>query len=109
MSDEYPETHAGQADNATSASPSEVPEVTTDIVTGNVAIEDTDDADTAVVTPARQAESTGDARVDAALYRLDALDEFPVAEHVAQFDAIHKALQDALTAIDDDSTVTRGA
>jgi hypothetical protein len=47
------------------------------------------------------ADGTGDPRVDAALARLDALDELPVAEHVAQFDALHRTLQDALAAIDE--------
>jgi hypothetical protein len=47
------------------------------------------------------ADGTGDGRVDAALARLDALDETPVAEHVAQFDALHRTLQDALAAIDE--------
>ena len=44
---------------------------------------------------------TGDLRVDAALARLDRFDELPVAEHVAEYDAVHRALQDALTAIDE--------
>jgi hypothetical protein len=47
------------------------------------------------------ADGTGDPRVDAALARLDTLDELPVAEHVAQFDALHRTLQDALVAIDE--------
>ena len=45
--------------------------------------------------------STGDPRVDTALARLDRLDELPVAEHVGEYDAVHRALQDALTAIDE--------
>ena len=44
---------------------------------------------------------TGDPRVDAALLRLDGLDELPVGEHVGEYDAVHRALQDALTAIDE--------
>jgi hypothetical protein len=48
-----------------------------------------------------EAGGTGDARVDAALARLDALDELPVAEHVAQYDALHRTLQDALATIDE--------
>ena len=44
---------------------------------------------------------TGDAGVDAAMERLGRLDEIPVAEHVAEYDAVHRALQDALTAIDE--------
>jgi hypothetical protein len=46
-------------------------------------------------------EGTGDPRVDAALARLDRLDELPVAEHVGEYDTVHRALQDALTAIDE--------
>jgi hypothetical protein len=45
--------------------------------------------------------ATGDGRVDAALARLDALAELPVAEHVAQYDALHRTLQDALAGIDE--------
>jgi len=44
---------------------------------------------------------TGDDRVDAALRRLDAVDELPVSDHVAQYDAVHRTLQDALAAIDE--------
>jgi hypothetical protein len=44
---------------------------------------------------------TGDVRVDAALARLDRLDDLPVADHVGEYDAVHRALQDALTAIDE--------
>jgi hypothetical protein len=47
------------------------------------------------------ASGTGDARVDGALARLDRLDELPVTEHVGEYDAVHRALQDALTAIDE--------
>jgi hypothetical protein len=47
------------------------------------------------------AAGTGDPRVDAALARLDRLDGLPVAEHVGEYDAVHRALQDALTAIDE--------
>jgi hypothetical protein len=39
--------------------------------------------------------------VDAALERLDSLDGLPVSDHVEQFDALHRTLQDALTAIDE--------
>jgi hypothetical protein len=46
-------------------------------------------------------DGTGDARVDAALARLEDLDELPVAEHVEQFDAVHRTLQDALATIDE--------
>jgi hypothetical protein len=44
---------------------------------------------------------TGDDRVDAALRRLDAVEDLPVSEHVAQYDALHRTLQDALAAIDE--------
>ena len=39
---------------------------------------------------------TGDASVDAALTALDGLDERPVREHVAVFDAVQGALADRL-------------
>jgi hypothetical protein len=57
-----------------------------------------------VATPAATAgdvAGTGDPRVDDALGRLDRLDDLPVSEHVAEYDAVHRALQDALTAIDE--------
>ena len=41
------------------------------------------------------------AAVDTALGRLDDLQERPVAEHVAVFDQVHRALQDALAALDE--------
>jgi hypothetical protein len=66
--------------------------------------------DIAAARPAQPAQSAdgeiaegtaGDPRVDAALERLDALDELPVSEHVAQYDALHRTLQDALATIDE--------
>jgi hypothetical protein len=51
--------------------------------------------------PAGDEATDGDPRVDAALERLDALDELPVSEHVAQYDALHRTLQDALNTIDE--------
>ena len=42
-----------------------------------------------------------DERVDEALALLDELDEQPVAEHVEVFDAVHRALQDALATLDE--------
>jgi hypothetical protein len=39
--------------------------------------------------------------VDQALARLDGLDDLPVGEHVAAFDAVHRALQDALATLDE--------
>jgi hypothetical protein len=50
---------------------------------------------------AEPANGTGDSRVDDALDRLDGLDALPVTEHVGEYDAVHRALQDALTAIDE--------
>lgn len=43
-------------------------------------------------------EETGDARVDEVLGWLAALDDLPVAEHVAVFESAHAALREALTA-----------
>ena len=36
-----------------------------------------------------------------ALHRLDGLDDRPVDEHVEVFDAVHRALQDALATLDE--------
>ncbi len=41
-------------------------------------------------------ESTGNARIDEALTRLDALDELDINDHPEQFDAIHQALRESL-------------
>lgn len=41
-------------------------------------------------------EPTGDAAVDEAMTVLDGLDERPVREHVAVFEAVHGALSDRL-------------
>ena len=38
--------------------------------------------------------------VDDAVARTAELDDLPVAEHVARFDAVHRALTEALSAID---------
>lgn len=46
-------------------------------------------------------DGTGDERVDAAVRRLEAVDDLPVGEHVAQYDAVHRTLQDALAQIDE--------
>jgi len=46
---------------------------------------------------------TGDERVDAALLRLDGLDELPLAAQVTVFDDVHRLLQDALTGADADA------
>ncbi|HWE91978.1 MAG TPA: hypothetical protein VG317_21125 [Pseudonocardiaceae bacterium] len=40
------------------------------------------------------------ARAERAVAALDELDQLPVAEHVARFDAAHAALADALASID---------
>ncbi|MCU1591732.1 MAG: hypothetical protein JWP11_2988 [Frankiales bacterium] len=42
------------------------------------------------------------APVDLARSRLQDLDEKPVAEHVAVYDEVHRLLQDALAALDED-------
>ncbi|HSK25860.1 MAG TPA: hypothetical protein VK894_03005 [Jiangellales bacterium] len=42
--------------------------------------------------------TTDDPRVQAALARLEALDETPVDEHPAIFEEVHRALQDVLAA-----------
>lgn len=42
-----------------------------------------------------------DLTVEAALAVLDTLDDRPVAEHVEAFDAVHRALQDALVTLDE--------
>ena len=47
--------------------------------------------------PDEDAPGTGDDAVDAALTRLAGLDELPVREHVAVFDAVHGALADRLS------------
>jgi hypothetical protein len=44
---------------------------------------------------------TGDAAVDGALTGLADLEELPVREHVAVFDAVHAALQDRLADVED--------
>lgn len=40
--------------------------------------------------------TTGDPAVDTALTELDGVDDRPVREHVAVFDAVHAALSDRL-------------
>lgn len=40
--------------------------------------------------------------VDSALSRLEALDELPVGDHVVVYDDVHRLLQDALAALDED-------
>lgn len=43
------------------------------------------------------ASSTGHRRVDAAIERLDTLDELPVDEHAAVYNGVHEELRAALT------------
>ena len=42
------------------------------------------------------------AAIDAAVAGTDALEDIPLADHVARFDAVHVALNDALSRIDTD-------
>ena len=46
------------------------------------------------------ADSDLDPALDDAVAGIADLDDVPVAEHVARFDAVHQALADALSAID---------
>lgn len=39
--------------------------------------------------------------VDAAIARLDGLEDLPVSEHVEVYDAVHRSLQDALATLDE--------
>jgi hypothetical protein len=50
--------------------------------------------------PGRPDASGTVASVQAAVATLDELDELPVGEHVARYDALHGRLSDALAAID---------
>ena len=52
--------------------------------------------------------STGDARVDDAVARLDDLAALPVAEHVAVFEYVHERLTEALGDLDVPATVRAG-
>ena len=40
--------------------------------------------------------------VEAALARLDDVDELPVVDHVVVYDEVHRLLQDALAGLDED-------
>ena len=40
--------------------------------------------------------------VESALARLEDLEELPVADHVVVYDEVHRLLQDALAALDED-------
>ncbi len=46
-------------------------------------------------------EGLGDPRVDAAVARLDAAVDRPGAEQVAEYEAVHRVLQDTLATIDE--------
>lgn len=48
------------------------------------------------VTPISDVVRTGDPAVDAVLDQVDALEQVPVEEHVAVFEAAHEALRGAL-------------
>ena len=48
-------------------------------------------------TPSEQATTTGHARVDAVLESLEGLEDRPVAEHVAVFEAAHEDLRAVLS------------
>ena len=50
---------------------------------------------------ARSDGPTGDAAVDEALTRLAELEDLPVRDQVAVFDAVHAALQDRLADVED--------
>lgn len=52
--------------------------------------------------------STGDARVDDAVARLDDLAALPVAEHVAVFEYVHERLTEALGDLDVPAPVRTG-
>jgi hypothetical protein len=54
------------------------------------------DRATAPETDAGDLQTTGDARVDRALLQLEALDAVDVTDHPARYDAIHRALTEAL-------------
>jgi hypothetical protein len=45
-------------------------------------------------------DDTSATAVDEAMAGIADLDQIPVADHVARFDAVHRALADALSAID---------
>ena len=51
--------------------------------------------------PSGPSHPAASARVDAALAHLDGLDDRPVGEHVAAYDAVHRGLQDALATLDE--------
>jgi hypothetical protein len=52
--------------------------------------------------------TTGDARADAALARLDELTDAPLTTHPEIFQDVHRRLQEALTGIDADTPDAAG-
>jgi hypothetical protein len=52
--------------------------------------------------------ATGEPRVDAALVRLDELEELPVTEHRAVFEDVHRRLRDVLGELDAGQTPAAG-
>ncbi len=47
------------------------------------------------------ADERPDTQIGGALAQLDGLDDRPLEEHVAAYDGVHRALQDALALLDD--------
>jgi len=71
------------------------------MVDGPAVVDDSASADPpARVRPAVVRPSTGDARVDDAVARLDDLAALPVAEHLAVFEYVHERLTEALGDLD---------
>lgn len=60
------------------------------------AVHDTDGPDLSAVAPAADVQHTGNPVVDSVLDSLRGLDEVPVSEHVAVFEAAHERLRGAL-------------
>lgn len=50
-----------------------------------------------------EGDTTGDARVDAALARFAELEQAPLAAHPGIFEDVHRRLQETLTGIDEES------
>jgi len=55
-----------------------------------------------------QRPTAGDARVDAALARLDELPDLPVTEHPSVFDDVHRRLEEVLDELDADRLTNVG-
>jgi hypothetical protein len=58
---------------------------------------------------AEPVEPTGHAAIDAALERLDGLDDLDISAHPAEFDAIHRVLRESLANAGRDGDVTESA